>query len=212
MIPSTQSTVEDVFDWLLQQHDRAEKIFDVDFQISSYRKNPERYILPNACKWMTALIEAYGDDWEAWLQFVRRVTDEFDKRSEDRMALQKVYRGIDSRVDGQLRRERGERGINAHKVTHGEFESRADELAYAKYMTRIWKLGRMNALAAYKNARSLDKVPAEERREVFNQFWDEIRAKLDAGDTPSKDQLPQTLAEVAKLNRLYYGDKPDNRI
>jgi hypothetical protein len=212
MTPNTHSTVEEVFDWLVQQHDRAEKVCDVDFQMASYRKNPERYILPNACKWMTALIEAYGDDSEAWLQFVRRLTNEFAKRSEDRMALQEVYRGIDSRVDGQLRRERGERAINAHKQVHGELGSRADELAYAKYMTRIWKLGRMNALGVYKNNRGLGKVPADERREVFSEYWDSVRAKIDAGDIPSQEQLPKAFAEVAKVHRLYYGDKPENRI
>ena len=200
-----------LFDWLLVQPEPADRIEEIDFQLLAYQKNPDLYILPNSCKWMTPALEEYGNDPEGWLRFVRYFTDQYPKRSSTRMPLQAVIKRINAREDANIRRRRIRRGIDAHVARHGMFESAAESQAYGLQLQQYWALGRLNCIGAYRRKHGRDTIPYAEQRDLLDDYWDAIKADLDQQKVPNQIELQRLLSEAKRLNRLYYGDRPDNK-
>ena len=69
----------------------------------------------------------------------------------------------------------------------------------------------MNRIGTYRRERGIDEVPYDEQRDLLDDYWDSIRDDLDSGRVPHQDQIPQRLTEAKRLNRLYFGPKPENQ-
>ena len=54
-------------------------------------------------------------------------------------------------------------------------------------------------------------IPYAEQRDLLDDYWDAIKADLDQQKVPNQTELQRLLVEAKRLNRLYYGDRPDNK-
>lgn len=194
-----------IFARLVSSEDRVDLIEQIDFQLAAYKKSPKHYILPNACKWMTAALEEFAEDQESWLAFVRKVRREFIKRTNASMALGKIYRKVYSRVDQVTRRERIALAVQVYLDTHGEFVDREEEKLYVKRLLMLWKIGRDNAKAEYRRKVGSDRLTYDEQCDAFDEYWKGIAAELEAGKVPHKDELPQLIETARRKYRIYFG-------
>ena len=134
-----------IFAELIQNPDRASLIEAVDTLIFAYNKSPKTYVHPNKYKDLKPLVEEFAFDPVGWLQFIRELTNEFEKRSLPRMQLQAVYRRINARVDAIVRRERAAKAVES-AIAAGFIEA-AEGKDYSVKVTQLWSLGRRAAIA-----------------------------------------------------------------
>jgi hypothetical protein len=200
-----------LFDKLVASESRVDMIAEIDYQLKVYKENPGLYILPNACKWMTPALENFGEDPQGWLRFIRRVRQEFAKRSQASQALARVYRKVDSRVDAMIRRGRLVEAVTAYTATHGAFVDSKQEKAYTRDLQQLWTLSRKNRLALMRRVHGGEKIPYEVQTGVYDGFWEETDADIKRGEVPHRDELPGLLAKAKKLNHMYYGDTSDDQ-
>lgn len=186
-------------DKLVADETRVNLITEIDFQLKSYKESPDLYILPNACKWMTPALEAFGEDPEGWLRFIRRVRREFPKRSESSKALAEVYRRVDSRVDAQIRRARLARAVAAYIDSRGHFADAREEKEYAKDLQLLWTLTRKNRLISLRRVRG-DTLPYEVQSDLFEAFWGEIDQAIEQKQLPHRDELSKLIADAQRFH------------
>jgi hypothetical protein len=202
-----QKELHEVYSYLVANPDRAELVEAADELILAFLRNPKLFILPNAYKWATPVVEHFAYDLEGWVSFVREVLNEFPKRSEERRPLQLVYRKLYMRHDAVIRRERLRRAMVRYAEVYDEPLEPADYRDYERLLFQYWRAQRETLLLRLRLDSPDGKSTAEDRRELCDKFWAEIRVKIDAGEIPTLPQLRVLRDEAVRILDLLKGKK-----
>ena len=207
LCPSTRDKqmnpeLHEIYAYLVSASDRAELIEAADELILAYNRNPKLFVLPKTYQWATPLIEHFAYDLAGWVEFVRQITDEFPKRSEERRPVQQVYRKLNVRHDAAIRRERLRKAVLKYVDVYGEFDSKQDAENYQKWLFQYWTAARRVRLAQLSAS---GKVSAEERRSVCDEFWGSISKQISEGKLPHIDEVRRLRDEAVNLDSFVSG-------
>lgn len=198
--------LRDLYDLFSRSENRSDLIDIADAEIQRYRLRPKVYTIPNAYRWATAAVEFFANDLEGWLDFLKRVHDQFPKRSKTRIEMRDVVRRVTKRHEAALRRVRAQKIQPAYEAKHGEFPDLATKNQYVIDLQALWKARRRVVLAVARSKSPAGKLPKPEQDDLLDDFWDDIRRQLKDNDVPSLPELAQLLRE-ARLQLDFYEAK-----
>lgn len=193
--------LQTVFAYLVSSPDRARMIEAVDAYIGAFLKTPDGFVMPNVYKALTPLVEQFAYDHAGWVVFVRDLTEEFAKRSEPRMELQTLLRTLEQREDARVRRERIARAVAKSEELYGPFTDSEDARRFGRKLFDLWKIGRQNLLTKRKLESRDNKLSAEERSDLCDEYWQRIDDDITEGRIPTVEQLERLLESARRKLR-----------
>lgn len=200
--------LHDVYLKLVASPNRAEQMTALYEQLHAFNRGPKHYVLPNVYGWMKPVIEVYGYDPEGLLDFYRSIVEHFSKRTDERVALRKIRRKVESWADQIVRRRRVGLALEVYKKVHGEFSDKDVEKVYARRIFALWKLQRMNVLLKMTREHPDGRASAVERRDACEAHWQKIEKELEQGTVPTLDQVDKQIEQAAGLYELLTGKPP----
>jgi len=169
---------------LLESPDTATHwLSTADKYMQSYAENPTGFFLPAEHLFLKPLVDAYADNLDGFVEYVRGVRDSLPRDSKGWDRVQRFYRKIMSRSVQQSRRERAERAVAKAEELYGraEFHQRLQWIAKLEHH---WAKRRLDFLAERREKTENNRLSVEERAELLEEFWDEIDTEISRGEIP----------------------------
>jgi hypothetical protein len=172
--------------WLLRVTDPASQLRLADNYIQTYNKLPSRFILPSAHKNLQPIIEAFANDVNGLVAYIRAIRDASEGGAYDE--LHDLYRTVSIRALQQTRRARIGKGVALVEKEVGRRLQREihaeDRVTIARYIEQMWGAMRLEYMSAERSLRKADRLSSEERNIVLEEFWKKIDAELADGRVP----------------------------
>ena len=185
-------------DILMQRDDVAALLKEASLQMELMRKKADQIErdeesilppeLPRSLAIIAPLINAYYQDRDGWLEFVRYVRDNgpWDLASGRWKKVQDIMRTAHSNaVQFRTRRYAG-LAADLKEKTFGKGQ-RGDRTAYKAAVQKLWKDQRKFKVSKARAESGKKHLPKDEEMEVIDKFWTQIESDINAGKFPIFD-------------------------
>jgi hypothetical protein len=187
--------------WLLHVPDPATQLRLADNYIQTYNKLPTKFILPAAHGKLQPIIEAFANDVNGFVDYIRALRDASEGGAYDE--LHELYRTISVRALQQTRRARITKALSllgeALEKKLGRELTAENRVVVTSYIEKMWGAMRLEYMALEREQRRSERLTSEDRGLVLDEFWKKIEAELANGRVPvsSPDDVDK-LAERLK--------------
>lgn len=188
-----------VTNMLLRAPDVARQLKLADSYIQAFNRVPDQFVLPAKHAHLKAVIEAFASDTKAFGHYIRALRDSAEGGAYDE--LHELYRVVSLRAVQVERRNRIRRAVvlllprlqaDLHQDVSYDDQTRA-----ARFVEKRWGAMRLAAMAAERKLRRVERLSAEERAIVLDNFWRDIDNKLASGKVDLGDDAAyQELCEL----------------
>jgi len=148
-----------------------------DQYIQAHNKDPKSFSLPKSYALLQPLIEAYANNPEGFLYYVRGIRDSIEKDSAAYAEVHTVFRRLNGRLTQQMRRERSQRAVEKAEDLYGP-TGYHDRMQWVSQLEHSWAKRRISFLSM---ASGGVRLSLDERTELLIEFWDEIDTEINNG-------------------------------
>lgn len=181
------TTLYDAAYRILRSPNPKEELVLVDSYMTSFNKNPKRFVLPREHAYLLPIIEAFASTPHKFLGFVRDMRDDaIDARDIPKdvvMGLQEFSRTLVVRLIQRRQRslEAAARAWFKQAYPHVDAPVRNRWLVRVK---RTWSKQLKAAEQSYRKGAGVRHIPRDELDDLRASFWDGVMKSIEQGDLP----------------------------
>lgn len=178
------STLRELRDTLTQiaHPDRVLRLADKYLQ--DFTENREDFILPKEHVLVKPLLEFYVGDLDGWKKFVRIVRDRLPQGSDERRAVQELYKVLEVRAIQRRNRILIDAATDV-AIRKGLLDPTWEsKQRYAKRCIQAWKARKDNMLKTVRSQSPTGRVSADHREKLLKEYWTMVSEEVNNGEVP----------------------------
>lgn len=176
-------SLRDATQSILASEDPANWLQLADMYIGSFNQMHSSFVLPAQHKVLAPIIEAFHDDGETFIKYIKAIRDQYQPGSH-KSAIQAVYRTILTRVVQQGRRARLARALAVTEAVVGRPLEPDERARVGRKLEQHWALRRLQYLKAARGKVESGRLSSDERAELLQDFWHEIDDEISRRELP----------------------------
>lgn len=164
-----------------------------DRYITFWEKDPDNFVLPAKHADLAPVLAAFvGGKHERFRAYVRAMRDEvraiWGASSTQYDGMQQFVRTLDVRAAQRMRRDKLSRAAEWMRQTRPDIDADARSV-WLRRLEQTWAQERLDALRQRAVSAHQNRLSVEEKREVLDEFWASIDARIESGDLPTYEDL-----------------------
>ena len=153
-----------------------------DNYIQAFNDDRKNFVLPKAYGVLHPLIEAFANNLEGFVVYIKGVRDSLPRKSLAFEEVHALYRRVNGRYTQQVRRERTQRAVDKAEELYGKTDYHPRQ-KWISVLEHEWAQRRLLFLQEFSRG---ERVSMDKRAELLAEFWDMIDTEINEGDCLTK--------------------------